>query len=50
MTDQRERRAEKEIRRWEAVEDYLAEYSGSEREAMQENYNTIFEKNMENNW
>ncbi|ORX94459.1 hypothetical protein BCR34DRAFT_629189 [Clohesyomyces aquaticus] len=30
--------------------DYLGEYSGSEREAMQENYNTIFEENMENNW
>ncbi|PVH92455.1 hypothetical protein DM02DRAFT_722078 [Periconia macrospinosa] len=30
--------------------DYLEEYSGSEREAMQENYNTIFEKNIENNW
>jgi hypothetical protein len=30
--------------------DYLGEYSGSEYEAMQENYNNIFEKNIENNW
>ncbi|KAF2457212.1 hypothetical protein BDY21DRAFT_345232 [Lineolata rhizophorae] len=30
--------------------DYLAEYSGSEREAMEANYNTTFESNMEDNW
>ncbi|KAJ5031358.1 hypothetical protein J3E73DRAFT_387181 [Bipolaris maydis] len=30
--------------------DDLAEYSGSEWQAMQANYNTNFEKNIENNW
>ena len=30
--------------------DYLVEYSGSEREVMQENYNTIFNKNIEDNY
>jgi hypothetical protein len=32
------------------MNDYLGEYSGSEDEAMQENYNTIFDKNREDNW
>ncbi|KAM5493785.1 hypothetical protein McaMca56_006516 [Microsporum canis] len=30
--------------------DYLNGYDSSEREAMQENWNTIFEENMEDNW
>jgi len=30
--------------------DHLAKYSGSEEEAIQENYNTIFDKNIEDNW
>ncbi|KJK73966.1 hypothetical protein H634G_10755 [Metarhizium anisopliae BRIP 53293] len=30
--------------------DYLHGYSDSEREVLQENWNTIFEKNMEDNW
>ena len=29
---------------------FFGECSGSEYEAMQENYNTIIEKNIENNW
>ncbi|KAF2791229.1 hypothetical protein K505DRAFT_351430 [Melanomma pulvis-pyrius CBS 109.77] len=38
-------------RKEQSVEfDYLAEYSGSEQEGMEENYSTIFEKNIENNW
>ena len=32
--------------------DYLGDYSDddSDRETLQENYNTIFEKNIEDNW
>ncbi|KAJ6279023.1 hypothetical protein J3E71DRAFT_363604 [Bipolaris maydis] len=49
---EKDRQNRREQRYWEESDsgDYLAEYSGSEREAMQENYNTIFEKNIENNW
>jgi hypothetical protein len=44
--------ADRECERLDARDtgDYLEEYSGSEYEAMQENYDTIFEKNIENNW
>jgi len=50
--DQERRREKRYLDQLEAEErgDYLAEYSGSEREALQENYNTIFEKNIEDNW
>ena len=32
--------------------DYLGDYgdNDSDREMLQENYNTLFEKNLENNW
>ncbi|KAI1912160.1 hypothetical protein LOZ65_006034 [Ophidiomyces ophidiicola] len=39
-------------RKYEAMErwDYLEGYSSEERESLQENWNTIFEKNLENAW
>ena len=48
---------DREYRRWRYIEerdanDYLGEYGDgdSDREMLQENYNTIFEKNIEDNW
>lgn len=40
------------MRREEAADkwDYLEGYDSSEREAYQENYNTIIEKNLDGDW